>query len=79
LLPLPGFGLGALEFALEYLYRHVGGAIAGQGLLATLGFRLVTVATALVSAVVYAANRREVGEVLHEAETAETAGVTARA
>jgi hypothetical protein len=77
LLPLPGFGLGALEFALEFLYRHVGGATAGQGLLAALGFRLITIATALVSAVVYAANRREVGEVLREAEVAETEGVVA--
>jgi glycosyltransferase 2 family protein len=79
LLPLPGFGLGALEFALEYLYRHVAGASVGQGLLAALGFRLVTVATALVSAVVYVANRREVSEVLHQAEIAETEGIGANA
>jgi uncharacterized protein (TIRG00374 family) len=79
LLPLPGFGLGALEFALEFLYRHVGGATAGQGLLAALGFRLITVATALVSAVVYVGHRREVGEMLREAEVAETEGIAARA
>jgi uncharacterized protein (TIRG00374 family) len=77
MLPLPGYGLGAMEFALEFLYRHVGGSSAGQGLLVALGFRVLTVATALVSAVVYAANRREVAEVLREAEAAESKGVAA--
>ena len=77
MLPLPGYGLGAMEFALEFLYRHVGGSSAGQGLLVALGFRVLTVATALVSAVVYAANRREVDAVLREAEAAESKGVAA--
>jgi glycosyltransferase 2 family protein len=68
LLPLPGLGLGAFEFAVEFLYRHIGLAPAGSGLLVALGFRLVMVATAVVSAVVYAANRRELSDVLRESE-----------
>jgi uncharacterized membrane protein YbhN (UPF0104 family) len=68
MLPLPGYGLGAFEFAVEFLYRHIGQAPAGAGLLVALGFRLVMIAMAVVSAVIYAANRREVGDVLRESE-----------
>ena len=68
LLPLPGLGLGAFEFAVEFLYRHIGLAPAGSGLLVALGFRLVMVATAVVSAVIYAANRRKLSDVLRESE-----------
>jgi hypothetical protein len=68
LLPLPGYGLGAFELALEFLYRHVGLAGAGWGLLVALGFRMVMIATAVIGAVICATSRREVGEVLREAE-----------
>ncbi len=69
LLPLPGQGLGAFELVLEYLYRKFApGTPIGQGLLAAFGYRLVMIATALISSVVYAMNRREVREVMHEAE-----------
>ena len=68
LLPLPGYGLGAFEFALEFLYRHVGLAGAGTGLLVAVGFRMVMIATAVIGAVICATNRREVGDVLREAE-----------
>jgi hypothetical protein len=66
-LPLPGYGLGAFEMAVEFLYRHVGSSAAGGGLLVALGFRLVMVVTAMISAVIYATHRREVGDVLREA------------
>ena len=66
LLPLPGYGLGAFEFALEFMYRHVAVAVPGAGLLVALGFRLVMIATAVISAVVYATNRREVGDMVRE-------------
>ena len=66
-LPLPGYGLGAFEMALEFLYRHVSATAAGGGLLVALGFRLVMVVTAIISAVIYATHRREVGVVLREA------------
>jgi hypothetical protein len=68
LLPLPGYGLGAFELALEFLYRHIGLAAAGSGLLVAVGFRMVMVATAIVGAVICATSRREVGEVLREAQ-----------
>jgi hypothetical protein len=68
LLPLPGYGLGAFEFALEFLYRHVGLAGPGSGLLVAVGFRMVMIATAIIGAVICATNRREVGDVLREAE-----------
>ncbi len=78
MLPLPGYGLGAFEFALEFLYREVGLAGAGSGLLVALGFRLLMIATAMISAVVYAANRREVSDALEEAQS-ECKGVALRA
>jgi glycosyltransferase 2 family protein len=68
MLPLPGYGLGAFEVALEFLYRHVGLASAGSGLLVAVAFRAVMVATALISAIIYAANRRELTDVLTHAE-----------
>jgi uncharacterized membrane protein YbhN (UPF0104 family) len=68
LLPLPGYGLGAFELALEFLYRHVGLAGAGAGLLVAVGFRMVMIATAVIGAVLCATSRREVGSVLREAE-----------
>jgi hypothetical protein len=69
LLPLPGYGLGAFEFALEFLYRHVALAAPGAGLLVALGFRLIMIATAVISAVIYATNRREVGAMVLEADS----------
>jgi hypothetical protein len=77
MLPLPGYGLGALELAIEFLYRHIGQAPVGSGLLVAVGFRLVMVATALVSAVVYAANRREVVDVMRDPDSCEHVPVSA--
>jgi uncharacterized protein (TIRG00374 family) len=69
MLPLPGVAFGALELALEFLYRQVGpGVPAGQGLLVALGFRVLVVVTAAISALVYATNRRQVADVLREVQ-----------
>jgi hypothetical protein len=73
LLPLPGYGLGAFELALEFLYRHIGQAGAGAGLLVAVGFRMVMIATAIISAVIYSTSRREVRDVLQEARETEEA------
>jgi hypothetical protein len=66
-LPLPGYGLGAFEMALEFLYRHVGATAAGGGLVVAVGFRVVMVLTAVISAVIYATHRREINSALNEA------------
>lgn len=72
-LPLPMMGLGAFEGALELLYRQIPSAVK----LSTLGvlkvafwYRLITIGTAMIGAIVYLSSRREVSEVLHEAAEA---------
>ncbi len=75
LLPLPFMGLGAFEAVVEYLYRHLPGnaVIAeGQGLIVSLGYRVVTIAIAAVGACVWLASRREVAELIHEAKELES-------
>jgi uncharacterized membrane protein YbhN (UPF0104 family) len=70
-LPLAPNGLGTFEFTVEFLYRHLPGGIAvglSDGFLVALGYRLITVLIALLGAVIHVASRREVTEVLHEAE-----------
>jgi hypothetical protein len=69
-LPLPMMGLGAFEAALEILYQQVPSTVK----LSTLGvlkiafwYRIITICTAMIGAVVYLTSRREVSEVLHEA------------
>ena len=65
-LPLPLGGLGAFEYVIDFLYRKVSGST--QGLVVALGYRLITVVIAAIGAGVYIASRREVDELLHEAE-----------
>ena len=65
-LPLPLGALGAMEYVLDYLYRKV--SASNQGLVVALGYRLVTVVIAMVGAGIYLASRREVQELMHEAE-----------
>jgi len=63
--------MGPMEFVLEYLYTHVpeGVAIgAGQGLVVALCYRLITVLIAVVGFCYYLGSRREVSELMHEAE-----------
>lgn len=66
ILPVPGQGLGVLEFAVANLYQHLAGMPPAQGLLVAFGLRLVMVGTGLISAVVYLLNRRAVAAVLKE-------------
>lgn len=78
-LPLPVNGLGALEYAIDALYQWVpaGGALPeGRGFVVALGYRFATILAAVIAAVYYLASRREVAEVLEDAEQnlAETGG-----
>jgi uncharacterized protein (TIRG00374 family) len=72
ILPLAPNGLGTFEALMEWMYRELmaGHAIKGAGLLVSFGYRLITVLIAAVGAVIYWASRREVSEVIHEAEVA---------
>jgi uncharacterized protein (TIRG00374 family) len=65
--------MGPLEFVLDLLYARVSAAtgltiIKGQGFVVALAYRIITILTALLGAPYYFANRREVSEVIHEAE-----------
>ena len=70
-IPLP---LGPFEAVLDCLYTHVpvaGPPIAvGQGLIVALAYRLITLLIAALGVVYYLGNRREMAEVIHEAEEA---------
>jgi uncharacterized membrane protein YbhN (UPF0104 family) len=68
ILPLP---MGPFEFVLEFLYTHIPGEVvipAGQGLVVALAYRLITILIAAVGFCVYSGSRREVAQVMHEAE-----------
>jgi uncharacterized membrane protein YbhN (UPF0104 family) len=69
-LPFTPAGLGALEAAMEYLYRHVPDpARAGvSGVTVALAYRVVTIAVAMIGVVYCWTSRREVRELLEEAE-----------
>lgn len=75
--PLP---MGPFEFVLEFLYTHVpeqGVEIAkGQGLIVALSYRLIGLLIAAVGIGYYFGSRREVAEVMHEAEREQEAGET---
>jgi uncharacterized protein (TIRG00374 family) len=68
-IPVP---VGPTEGALEFLYRYTpvtGPAIVeGQGLLVALVYRLISVLIAALGIPYYFDNRREMAEVIHEAE-----------
>jgi glycosyltransferase 2 family protein len=68
-IPLP---LGPFEAVLDCLYTHVpvaGAPIAvGQGLVVALVYRLITLLIAALGMFYYLGNRREMAEVIHEAE-----------
>ncbi len=70
-IPLP---MGPTETALEFLYIStlVAGqpVIKGQGLVVALAYRLITLLIASMGVVYYFGNRREMAEVIHEAEEA---------
>ena len=75
-IPLP---IGPTEAALEYLYTHVPMAgvpiAAGQGLVVALVYRLITLLIAALGVLYYFGNRREMAEVIHEAEAENTVPV----
>ena len=67
--PLP---MGPFELVLEFLYTNIdqpGATItAGQGLIVALGYRLICVLTAAVGIGYYFSSRRELAEVMRQAE-----------
>jgi uncharacterized membrane protein YbhN (UPF0104 family) len=67
--PLPG-GLGAYELALDFLYRGIAPELVDprQGFVVALGFRVVAILVAMVGLVYYLAGRKEVRELIEEAE-----------
>jgi glycosyltransferase 2 family protein len=69
-LPLAPNGLGTFEALVDIMYGQLMGtaAIAGAGFLVSLGYRLVTIAIAIVGAIIYFVNRREVSAMMHEGE-----------
>lgn len=70
-LPLPMNGLGAFEFVMEYLYGNLAAAgtdVGSQGLVVALAYRVITIVIAMAGVVIYLGSRRQVSEVLHEAE-----------
>ncbi len=65
--------MGPLEYVLDLLYARVSAAqglavIKGQGFVVALAYRLITVLTAALGLPYYFKNRREMSEVIHEAE-----------
>jgi glycosyltransferase 2 family protein len=66
---MPG-GLGTFEFAMEKLYEYVPASGPGDviGVLVALTYRIVTIAIAAVGVVFYWTSRREVQDVISEAE-----------
>jgi uncharacterized protein (TIRG00374 family) len=70
-IPLAPNGLGTFEVTVEFLYQHLPNgmaAIPSAGFVVALGYRIITVFIALVGAVIYLISKREMSEVLHEAE-----------
>ena len=63
--------MGPFEFVLEFLYTHVPADVTiptGQGLVVALGYRLITLLTAVLGIYYYLASRREVAEVIQVVE-----------
>jgi uncharacterized protein (TIRG00374 family) len=68
-LPLAPNGLGTFEALVDWLYRQLSpSSIAAAGFIVSIGYRLITVLIAAVGGVIYFANRREMSEIVHEAE-----------
>ena len=67
-LPLAPAGLGTFEAAMKILYQVIPAQGGGDGFLLALVYRLITIVIAAVGVVYYWLGRREVGELLREAE-----------
>ena len=68
-LPFTPAGLGAFEAAMEQLYSIISANTAGSdGLIVALIYRMITICIAAVGGVYYVIGRKEVDEVLEEAE-----------
>lgn len=67
-IPLPG-GLGALEYALDFLYRAVSTVAVAerQGFVVALGYRVVQIGIAAIGLVYYISGRTEVQELIDSA------------
>jgi len=60
--------MGPMEVVLDFLYANIFGLDKRQGFVVALGYRLVTLLIAMVGVCYYLGARREVAEVMHEAE-----------
>jgi glycosyltransferase 2 family protein len=72
-LPLAPNGLGTFELLVNFLYQHMPDAAMNDrsaGLLVSLAYRVITVLIAMVGVGIYWVSRKELSEVLHEAEAA---------
>lgn len=70
-MPIAPAGLGAFELTLNELYKtvsNVPGIAVTYGFIVALGYRVVTVLVALPGVYYFLSGRREVMEVIHEAE-----------
>jgi uncharacterized protein (TIRG00374 family) len=70
-LPLPGNGLGAFEAVVKLLYERVPASLdiaEGHGFVVAICYRAVTIVIALIGVCYYLASRKEVANVLAEAE-----------
>jgi uncharacterized membrane protein YbhN (UPF0104 family) len=73
-LPLPGNGLGALEYVVNFLYERVPAGMAireGRGFVVALCYRAITILIAMIGLGYYLVSRRQVVELLHAAEADE--------
>lgn len=61
-LPFTPAGLGTFELAMQVLYERVPESPGLPGILVALAYRLVTISSAMIGAVIYWANQREVAE-----------------
>jgi hypothetical protein len=69
-LPLPMAGLGAFEYVMDFYYRNVTSVPTpvGFGLMVAFGYRVITVAIAVMGVFCCLGIRREVAQVLQETE-----------